>query len=411
MHGRRRWLEMTAAFAGAAAASRIGAQPYPGVPHEYARVDPQHTMRFPRDFGAHPGFRTEWWYVTGWLDGNRGFQVTFFRARTAHPSSNPSRFAPTQLLFAQAALMLPENGHALHGQRAARIGAPGAAFSEEDANVAIGNWTFSRGADDRYHTVIRDSSFSFDLVLSPPGEPGQEINRPWLQGEQGFSRKGPRPEQASHYYSRPQLRVSGRVNDKPVQGTAWFDHEWSSTYLDPLASGWDWTGLNLDDGSALMAFRIRRRGDERNGDGSAGTSGERSTQKSTEKSSEKNAEKSTEKITEKIAEGTVTPEPLWSYCALRHRDGRIEPLDPVRFEVLRRWQSPRTTANYPVSVRLVMPGRTLTLEPLFDDQEIDARQSTGTIYWEGAVRVIDGNGLGAGRGYLELTGYSTALKI
>jgi predicted secreted hydrolase len=75
----------------------------------------------------------------------------------------------------------------------------------------------------------------------------------------GFSRKGPLPEQASHYYSRPQLRVSGSVDGKPVKGVAWFDHEWSTTVLDPSAAGWDWTGINLDDGSALVAFRIRRR--------------------------------------------------------------------------------------------------------------------------------------------------------
>jgi predicted secreted hydrolase len=42
-----------------------------------------------------------------------------------------------------------------------------------------------------------------------------------------------------------------------VTGTAWLDHEWSREYLDAEATGWDWIGLNFDDGSALMAFRIR----------------------------------------------------------------------------------------------------------------------------------------------------------
>ena len=64
-------------------------------------------MRFPADFGAHPDHRTEWWYVTGWIRRagapDAGFQLTFFRSRTAHPAANPSRFAPTQLVLAHAA--------------------------------------------------------------------------------------------------------------------------------------------------------------------------------------------------------------------------------------------------------------------------------------------------------------------
>ena len=49
-------------------------------------------------------------------------------------------------------------------------------------------------------------------------------------------------------------------------------------------------------------------------------------------------------------------------------------------------------------------GVAYALEPLMDDQELDSRASTGTIYWEGAVRV-SASGREAGRGYLELTGY------
>jgi predicted secreted hydrolase len=52
----------------------------------------------------------------------------------------------------------------------------------------------------------------------------------------------------------------------------------------------------------------------------------------------------------------------------------------------------------------------LTLEPLMDDQEHDARGSTGTIYWEGAVSVLR-QGRRAGRGYLELTGYWQPLNL
>jgi predicted secreted hydrolase len=371
---RRRSLALMATLAGSAALPRSASAAFPGKPHRHALVDSAYRMTFPRDFGAHPAFRTEWWYVTGWLGDDRGFQVTFFRTRTDHPQDNPSRFAPTQLLFAHAALMLPQNRHALHGQRAARIGSPGARFSERDADIAIGDWSFSRGSDDRYRTIVRDPAFALDLQLAPPGPPGDPRNPPWLQGEHGFSRKGPQPGQASHYYSRPQLRVSGTVDGVPASGIAWFDHEWSTTVLDPSASGWDWTGINLDDGSALVAFRIRRRPDR------AGS-----------------------------AEDDEPP--LWRYCALRLADGSSRPLEPVHFEVLRRWQSPRTGATYPVAMQLLLPGRRLQLEPLFDDQELDSRASTGTIYWEGAVRVLDEQNRRVGRGYLELTGYHAPLKL
>jgi predicted secreted hydrolase len=50
------------------------------------------------------------------------------------------------------------------------------------------------------------------------------------------------------------------------------------------------------------------------------------------------------------------------------------------------------------------------LDPLMDDQELDSRQSTGAVYWEGAVRVSR-EGIAVGRGYLALTGYADAQRI
>lgn len=374
MTTRRHSLLLLGAAAGCAAGRRALAQAFPGQPHQYPAADPDYRLSFPRDFGAHTGFRTEWWYLTGWLDDRLGFQVTFFRVRTSHPDENPSRFAPTQLLFAHAALMRPEKRRALHAQRAGRAGSPGVQYAVDDTDVRIGDWRLLRQPDDRYRAVIRDQAFSLDLLLTPPGRPGDATRQPWLQGTNGFSRKGPLPDQASHYYSRVQLQVTGRVDDQAVRGVAWFDHEWSTTVLDPAAEGWDWTGINLDDGSALVAFRIRRRRDSPGAvDSDAG--------------------------------------PLWTYCALRHPDGRTEKIAPVGFEVIRNWQSPRTLATYPVAMALELPGRRLRLEPLFDDQELDSRGSTGTIYWEGAVRVLDTQGRRMGLGYLELTGYHTPMKL
>lgn len=305
---------------------------------QYPTVVPRRLV-FPRDYGAHPDFRTEWWYVTGWLDAPMGFQLTFFRARPKEESDNPSSFNPRQLLFAHAALADPRVGHLLHDQLAARAGHSLAEAELERTGVWIDDWSLALEGD-RYRAkvVARDFEFDLELLASEPLVP---------QGDHGYSRKGRRPEEASYYYSVPQLAVTGKVNGRAVSGTAWLDHEWSSAYLAPEAAGWDWTGINLYDGRSMMAFRMRA------------------------------------------------------------RNGGIHYAPPgVSMEPLRWWKSPRTAVEYPVSMEV----NGLRLEPLMDDQELDARASVGTVYWEGAVRAFDG-GREVGRGYLELTGYWKPMKL
>ena len=76
-----------------------------------------------------------------------------------------------------------------------------------------------------------------------------------------------------------------------------------------------------------------------------------------------------------------------------------------------RWQSPRTGADYPVRWRVRVGERSYTVEPLLEDAELDSRASTGTIYWEGPVRLLAEDGAEAGRGYLEMTGYAGRLDL
>jgi predicted secreted hydrolase len=336
-------------------------------PLRFAPVNPGTKLSFPRDFGSHPDFRTEWWYATGWLqtaEGKRlGFQVTFFRSATEHERHNPSQFAPKQLIVAHAALSDPAVGKLQHDQRVARAGFGLAQTSESTTDIKLGKWSMRRDANGMYRVTLPARDFSFDLTLSP--------TQPVLQqGVNGYSRKGPKPEQASHYYSEPHLQVSGTLtrNGKPilVSGTAWLDHEWSSTVLDTKAVGWDWVGVNLDDGRALMAFRIRA------ADGSS----------------------------------------LWQHASLREKDGRLQQFngDAIRFTPVRSWRSPRTQASYPVELTLEIDQQRWQIRPLQDDQELDSRQSTGAVYWEGAV-TLERDGRRAGRGYLEMTGYVKPLKL
>lgn len=332
----------------------------------YAQVRPGHAFAFPRDHGAHPDFRTEWWYVTGWLRDamgrDFGIQITFFRNRPGLQETNPSQFAPSQLLFAHAALADPAHARLRHDQRAARAGFGLAEAAPGTTDVRIDDWSL-RLDGDRYRARIVATDFEFELTFA--------ATQPILvQGEAGVSRKGPRPLQASFYYSRPHLTAEGTITiagkRETVKGTAWLDHEWSSEYLAPEAAGWDWVGLHFDDGAALMAFRIRHR------------------------------------------DGSV----LWAGGTLRDARGIRCVFSPgeVAFEPVRVWRSPRTGTGWPVTMRLRARDLELTLDPLMDDQELDSRASVGTIYWEGAVRVTAAD-RAVGRGYLELTGYWKPMKL
>ncbi len=314
---------------------------------KYPRVLQGHALQFPRDHGAHPDFRQEWWYVTGWLrtDGGQdlGFQVTFFRARPNIETANPSNFTPRQVILAHAALSDPRHGRLRHDERAARTALGLAGSGEETTKVWVDGW-FLDLSGQQYKTKIEARDFSLELEFESPGNVV-------LQGDAGFSRKGNGPGEASYYYSRPQLIVRGTASGSAVTGTAWLDHEWSSQYMAAGATGWDWCGLNLDDGEALMAFRMRG------------------------------------------------------------KDGAVAFAPPgVAFEPLRTWKSPRTGVVYPVSFLVTAKEKQYRLEPLMDDQELDARASTGTIYWEGAVRAFRADKQ-VGRGYLELTGYWRPMKL
>jgi predicted secreted hydrolase len=331
----------------------------------YPEIRRGRALSFPADHGAHPAFRNEWWYVTGWLRAGQrdlGFQVTFFRNRPRIAEDSASRFAPKQLLFAHAALADGAAGRLIHDQRAAREGFGLATAREGDTGVAISDWSLARSGE-RYTSQIPARDFSLALAFQPT----QPL---LLQGERGYSRKGPQPQQSSFYYSWPQLAVAGTVASKSVsgavEGRAWLDHEWSSEPLAPGAVGWDWVGLNGADGSAFMAFRIR---------GSDGSS-------------------------------------FWAGGSYRSADGRLTVFAPeeVAFEAIRTWHSSRSGATYPVAMRVRAAGMELEITPLMNDQELDARGSTATIYWEGAVRATRGE-REYGRGYLELTGYWKPLKL
>jgi predicted secreted hydrolase len=334
-----------------------------------ARALPPRTLVFPRDHGAHPALRTEWWYITGHAraaEREFGFQLTFFRSRVDATQGMQSNFAARQLIFAHAAVTDLAGGKLWHDERIARAGFGIAAASEHDTDVRLRNWSLQRDAGTgAYSASLPAGEFALTLAFTPT----QPL---LLQGQQGLSRKGPEPRQASYYYSQPQLAARGRIRLQAesfeVSGRGWLDHEWSEKgLLHPDAVGWDWIGMNLDDGSALTAFRLRRQ------DGSA----------------------------------------LWAGGSFRSADGKLQVFDPgqVVFSPQRLWTSPLSRAVYPVAWQVRTPAGVFTVKPLLDNQELDSRSSTGAIYWEGLCELWGSGGERVGRGYLEMTGYAQPLRI
>jgi len=354
----------------------------PGVAHALPDDDDTvragRVLRWPRDHGAHPGARNEWWYATGWFDmpaaAPIGFQITFFRHRTGLAAALPSRFAPRQLLFAHAALSDVGAGSHLQAQRTQRWSgdeqAGDAHAMRSDTDVQLGRWRLRRessaGTANRYRARVGGADAPFGLQLDLLAT--QPV---LLQGVAGFSRKGPLPQQASHYYSLPHLRVQALLERDgkrtSLQGSAWLDHEWSDEYLPPEAVGWDWIGFNLDDGGALMAFRLRR------ADGSG----------------------------------------FWGGGSHRGADGKSRSFAPdeLRFTPQRWWTSAASQARYPVQWRIETPAGHFTVRALMDAQELDGRMSNGALYWEGLSDLLDDGGRRVGRGYLEMTGYGKRLAM
>ena len=338
---------------------------------------PARTLVFPRDHGSHPNMRTEWWYLTGQLRTGPapgrpwGFQITFFRTRVDATQGLQSAFAARQLIFAHAALTDVQGQRQLHDQRIARAGFGIAGAAEGDTNVHLRDWSLVRqdarqpGAS-RYAIRAQADGFALELDCSST----QPV---LLQGNAGLSRKGPDPSQASYYYSQPQLDVGGFITMQGQRlavsaGRAWLDHEWSEALMAPDAVGWDWIGMNLNDGTALTAFQLRR------ADGSA----------------------------------------LWAGGSWRATGmSGAENFGPqaVRFTPLHRWRSPVSGASYPVDWQVDTPAGRFRVQALLDAQELDSRGSTGAIYWEGLSNLLDASGRPVGRGYLEMTGYAQPLRL
>jgi predicted secreted hydrolase len=337
-----------------------------GAESDYARAEAPHEFQFPRDHAAHDGFKTEWWYFTGNLEtpagGRFGYQLTFFRvALTPHPAPRASTFAADHVWMAHFALSDIVEGQFKSFERFARESAGVAGAATGPVRVWLRDWRceFSSGGTP-IRLVARADGIAIDLRLDG-GKP------PVLHGDGGLSRKHAGAGNASYYASLTRLETSGRVEldgtALDVHGLSWMDREWMTTGLDAEQSGWEWFGLQLDDGTELMWYRFRRR------------------------------------------DGSADPFDGGSFVAV---DGTRTALASSELALAEdsSWTSPRSKAVYPAHWRLRCEklGLDIEVSPALADQELDA----SFRYWEGAVDVVGtrANREVHGRGYVELVGYA-----
>lgn len=334
-------------------------------------------LQFPADHGAHPGYRTEWWYYTGNLSAQTGetfgFQLTFFRSRLSPLGTDkslpekPSPWRTQQLFLAHAAVTDIAGNSFYQAEKISRSASQLAGVVEDPygTTVFLHNWS-TRIEQDQHLLVAVADPFSFRLTLKPKKPPA-------AHGDSGYSRKGRLAESASCYYSLTRLVVGGELllNGRhfDVTGLAWMDHEFSSAPLESDLVGWDWFSLQMNDETELMIYLLR----QKDGAYSAASSG------------------------------------TWMQT-----DGKTLHLTRAMFSVavLDKWESPVSNTIYPAKWRLQIPCLEIDLiiQPNVANQEMRTTESTQVIYWEGSVaaRGVREGRPWVGAGYVELTGYDKA---
>jgi predicted secreted hydrolase len=336
---------------------------------------PGYELEYPRDHGAHDGYRTEWWYYTGHLtsgSGRRyGFEVTFFRVGLVPPAAAPAagRWDLRNLALAHFAITDVDGKAFRYYEKLNRA-------SPFTANAATGfldvfneGWRATTARDGAWRLTASQGGDAIELTL-------RSRKPPAAHGQNGVSVKAPVEGYASHYYSMTRLEVSGTIiaGGRPreeCRGQAWMDHEFGSSALRENQRGWDWYSVQLDDESELMLYVIRR------------------------------------------ADGSPDLSSSGSFIT---SDNQVIHLraDQLRITPLGRWRSPKSGATYPMGWSVTIPPLkiALTLTPLLRDQELVTSASTRVTYWEGAVDISGSSDRSAvrGEGYVEMTGYDRAFR-
>jgi predicted secreted hydrolase len=341
------------------------------IPAGFERADGVTHLSFPKDHGPHTDFQTEWWYYTGNLETKEGrhfgYQLTFFRRAlipTMDRIERESKWASDQIYMAHFAVSDSASGNHYAFERFSRVGANLAGAQAEPYQVWLENWEVREISQDEYRLSAFQDGIAIDVILT-------DKKGPVLHGDSGYSRKGPQAGHASYYFSQSRLVSEGRITIEGeqyiVNGLSWMDHEFSSNALSTGQIGWDWFSIQLDEGSELMVFQIRR------------------------------------------SDGSID---MHSSGTLINPDGSTHTLglDNFTIQTQDKWHSPDTGAEYPVKWVIDVPefDLRLSLSAYTSDQEMDLTY----VYWEGAVAV---SGIYKGKevhgvGFVEMTGYAGSME-
>jgi predicted secreted hydrolase len=343
------------------------------APDPWQRAVGAWAWTFPRDHGAHPAFKTEWWYFTGNLQATKGrrfgYQLTLFRQGIQFvPVQTKSRWALRDFYFGHFTISDIAEDHFLVHERVSRGALGEAKAATGTMDVALGPWTIKQGPGETIHLVAPERDMAINLEEHP-------VKPLVLEGVRGLSQKADEKGAASYYYSYPRLATAGKVTvggeTYDVSGSSWFDHEFSTSSLAKDEVGWDWFCLQFDDQEEIMLYSLRDKS------------------------------------------GAIDPasEGTWVKA-----DGTSERLAPGSFSISATgsWHSAGSGATYPAGWHIIIPSHRadLTVSPAMADQELRLSRMGALDYWEGACtnRGSVGGKAVTGVGYTELTGYSGPLQ-
>ncbi|HWZ99692.1 MAG TPA: lipocalin-like domain-containing protein [Candidatus Dormibacteraeota bacterium] len=347
---------------------------FPMLDVPYRVALPGYRYEFPRDFFAHSSFQTEWWYTTGNVktpDGRAfGFELTFFRQAVSRDESKHDAWDVKDLYLAHLALSDLDGGRFYQSERVNRTGPGIAGVSAQDGKVWNGNWFALWSKDGTQQLRAQNDDFQFAFSL-------KSEKLPVIHGENGISQKSEGVGRASHYFSQTRLVTNGTIELKgkrhTVSGLSWMDHEFFTHQLAADQVGWDWFSIQLEDGTELMFFILRRR------------------------------------------DGSIDPYSAGTYVDASGKSTHLSAADFSLTPEGAVWKSTATGTTYPIQWRLVVPKLDVALEARtrLPQQELMGGTRLAPSYWEGAVEFtgLRANTSLRGSGYLEMTGYNHPIQL
>ena len=354
-------------------------------------------VRLPRDEGRHSS-PIEWWYFNGHLtDGTgNGFSYHYVTFEFVTPQGVIARLL-------QYSWLDHRQGQWQRGEQFYVVNLPTPGSQPGATGPAPYVPPGPCGIDIRTGSlVMAGDGTEYRLVFQPGGmEPGSvaldltavSVRPALLHQETGVVDLG--PAGITRYYTRPRLETTGTLTvdgeTRQVEGLSWMDHQWGDAAT-ALNVGWDWLGLQLDDGADLMVSIVW---DVDTGEliGRYGTL-------------------SLPAVAGAESGGPVYPTPVYL------TGGEIS------LTATGSWVSPATGGAYPVGWELSINSSannsgadsagsplsdlSLTLAPVAEDAEFPPSPFVPVDYWEGAVTAagtLNGAPI-SGRGFVEMVGYA-----